>query len=201
MKFLRGWTLTAILALAIALTSTTIAFQGGLSVEGTQAAIRFTARTSFVLFCLAFSASAVHRLWPGAWSRWQVANRRHLGVSFAASHAVHAAAIATFASLDPVQFQASTGLGMFVLGGLAYVFIALMVMTSFDATAAWLGPRVWRRLHWAGSYYICISFLVGFGKRIPLDAAYAVPVVILLAIVVLRAVSWSLSRAAVRSIA
>src|SRR5690242_17280836 len=167
MAFQRGWPLTGLLSLIIVAASLAIARAGGLSVENVQAAIRFTARTSFVLFSLAFSAAALNWLWPGAWSRWQLANRRYLGLSFAASHAVHAAAIAGFATLDPVQFHATTGPGMYVLGGLAYVFIALMTATSFDASAAWLGPRLWRRLHWLGSYYICISFLVGFGKRIP----------------------------------
>ena len=34
--------------------------------------------------------------------------------------------------------------------GIAYVFLALMTLTSFDTTAAWLGPRRWRRLHVTG---------------------------------------------------
>ena len=56
--------------------------------------IRFTARTSLLLFCLAFSAAALARLWPNAWTRWQRRNRRYLGVTFAASHGIHAVAIA-----------------------------------------------------------------------------------------------------------
>ncbi len=61
----------------------------GFEVDGVRMVIRFTARTSLVLFCLAFSAAALARLWPNASTRWLRRNRRYLGVSFAASHAIH----------------------------------------------------------------------------------------------------------------
>ena len=70
-------------------------------VEGVRMVIRFTARTSLLLFCLAFGAGALARLWPNAWTRWQRRNRRTLGVTFAASHGMHAIAIACFAAMAP----------------------------------------------------------------------------------------------------
>lgn len=197
----RGWGLTGALSLWLAAVSLGLLVQADFSVESVQAVIRFTARSSFVLFCLAFSAAALYRLRPNAWTRWQRRNRRYLGVSFAASHFIHALAIIAFARLDPVQFHAGTGLGMYVLGGLAYVFIALMTATSFDATAAWLGPRAWRVLHLTGGYYISLSFLTGFGKRIPLDPLYALPVALLLVIYVLRGMSWAARRRSVKQAA
>jgi hypothetical protein len=63
--------------------------------------IRFTARTSLLFFCMAFSAAALARLWPNAWTHWQRRNRRALGVTFAASHGIHAVAIGAFAVMDP----------------------------------------------------------------------------------------------------
>ena len=47
-----------------------------------------------------------------------------------------------------------------------------MAATSFDRTAAWLGPRKWRLLHLVGGWYIWISFAVAIGKRVPLDRFY-----------------------------
>jgi hypothetical protein len=194
MTMTRGWGLTAVVSLGLVAVSLGLLGQADFAVEGARAVIRFTARASFVLFCLAFSAAALYRLWPGAWTRWQRRNRRYLGVSFAASHFIHALAIIAFARLDPAQFHAGTGLGMYLLGGLGYVFIILMTATSFDATAAWLGPRAWRVLHLTGSYYISISFLTSFGMRIPVDSLYALPVAVLLAIYVLRGASWVAAR-------
>jgi methionine sulfoxide reductase heme-binding subunit len=190
MSKLTGWNLTWTIALALGAGSAAIAAKMGFTVEAMQAVIRFTARTSFILFCLAFSAAALYRLWPGAWTRWQRQNRRYLGVAFAVSHLIHALALFAFARLDPALFSAGNGTGMFVTGGIAYLFILLMAATSFDRSAAWLGPRAWRVLHVAGVHYIALSFLIAFGMRIPQGAAYALPVAVLLAIYVVRAVSW-----------
>jgi hypothetical protein len=70
--------------------------------------VRFTARTSLLFFCLAFSAAALAKLWPTIWTRWQRHNRRYLGVTFAASHGLHALAIAAFAVMDPAGCAAAT---------------------------------------------------------------------------------------------
>ncbi len=201
MRFLNGWRLTATLSLLLGAACAGIVANMGFTVEAMQAAIRFTARSSFALFCLAFSAAALYRLWPTASSRWQRQNRRYLGVSFASSHLLHALALGGFAFVDPALFRATNGPGMFIAGGIAYVFIALMTATSFDTTAKWVGPRAWRLLHWAGSYYIAISFLTAFGKRIAVDPLYAVPVAILVGVLVLRGISWSQQRSKSRIVA
>ena len=85
-----GWRLFALLALALTALCIWIAGMRGFEVEGVRMVIRFTARTSLLFFCLAFSAAALARLWPNAWTRWQRRNRRYLGVTFAASHGLHA---------------------------------------------------------------------------------------------------------------
>src|SRR5215510_13101545 len=85
-----GWRLLAALTLSLIALCVWIASMRQFEVEGVRMVIRFTARSSLVLFCLAFSATALARLWPTAGSRWQRRNRRYLGLSFAASHAMHA---------------------------------------------------------------------------------------------------------------
>src|SRR5258705_5730213 len=49
-----------------------------------------------------------------------------------------------------------------VLGGFAYAFLAAMTATSFDRSAAWLGPRRWRRLHTTGAWVIWFVFTATF---------------------------------------
>lgn len=110
-------------------------------VDGVRMVIRFTARTSLLFFCLAFSAAALARLWPNAWTRWQRRNRRYLGVTFAASHAIHAVAIVWFALIDPPGFAGAISAASYIFGGIGYAFIIVLTATSFDRTAAMLGPR------------------------------------------------------------
>ena len=158
-------------------------------VDGVRMVIRFTARTSLLFFCLAFSAAALARLWPNAWTRWQRRNRRALGVTFAASHAIHAVVIACFAVMDPAGFAAATSLASYVFGGIGYVVIIAMTATSFDRTAAAIGPAGWRRLHLVGGYYLLFQFMVSFGKRIPDMPLYGLFLIPLLAVFALRMIS------------
>jgi sulfoxide reductase heme-binding subunit YedZ len=158
-------------------------------VEGIRMVIRFTARTSLLLFCLAFGAAALARLWPNAWTRWQRRNRRYLGVSFAASHGLHAVAIAAFAAMDPSGFAAATSAASYVFGGIGYAFIVAMTATSFDRTASAIGPRAFRALHLTGGYYLLLQFSVSFGKRIPDMPLYALFLIPLVAVFALRMIA------------
>ena len=151
--------------------------------------IRFTARTSLVLFCLAFVGTALALMWPNAWTRWLRRNRRYLGVSFAASHAIHAVAILAFAVMDPAGYAAATSIASYIFGGIGYAVITAMTATSFDRTASAIGARAWRRLHLIGGYYLLFQFTVSFGKRIPDMPLYALFLIPLIAVFALRMIA------------
>ncbi|MDI1287736.1 MAG: hypothetical protein PSV46_25350 [Reyranella sp.] len=161
----------------------------GWDAEGIRLAIRATARTSLVLFVMAFTASALVELIPSEATRWQRRNRRYLGVSFAVSHFIHLAVIIALAVVDRSLFWKLTNIGTIVLAGSAYFFIAAMAATSFDRTAAWLGPRNWRLLHLVGGWYIWISFAVAIGKRVPLDRFYWPLAALVLAAAIVRLIA------------
>ena len=96
-SYFEGWYLLGATSLAMAALALWLASMRGFEVDGVRMVVRYTARTSLLFFCLAFGAAALARLWPNAWTRWQRRNRRYLGVTFAASHAIHAVAIVCFA--------------------------------------------------------------------------------------------------------
>lgn len=182
----RGWSLTAAIGALLLLAAGATLLEATSLTDGLRAVIRLTARTSLVLFLLTFSASSLARAFPGTLTRWLVSNRRYVGLSFAFSHAIHLAAIVALARTDYETFNRLTNIVTYVGGGLAYVFIILMVATSFDRSAALLGRRSWRWLHVAGMWYLWLSFALNFGKRIPLGAGYAVPVSFILLALLLR---------------
>lgn len=154
-SFFERWRLFAVLTLSLIALSVWIAGMRQFEVEGVRMVIRFTARTSLLFFCMAFGAGALARLWPNAWTGWQRRNRRYLGVTFAASHAIHAVAIVCFAMMAPALFMEATNAASYIFGGIGYAFIIAMTATSFDRTAAAIGPRAWRILHLTGGYYLC----------------------------------------------
>lgn len=195
-NWFEGWRLLAVLALTLTALCLWIAGMRQFEVDGIRMVIRFTARSSLLLFCLAFGAAALERLWPNAWTRWLRRNRRALGVSFAASHGLHAAAIAAFAALDQAGFAAATSLASYVFGGIGYAFIVAMTATSFDRTAQAIGPRAWRILHLSGGYFLWVQFMVSFGKRIPDMPLYALFLIPLLVVLALRLIAMVSARTA-----
>ena len=188
---MNGWRLTSVLSLLLSAMALYLLSVHGWDAEGIRLVIRATARTSLVLFVLAFTASAMVELLPSEATRWQRRNRRYLGVSFAVSHLIHLIAILSLASIDQALFWKLTNLNTIVLAGTAYLFIAAMTATSFDRTAAWLGPRKWRLLHLLGGWYIWISFATAIGKRVPLDRFYWPMAALVLAAAIVRLVAMS----------
>ena len=194
-NWFEGWRLFAVLTLILIGLSVWIAGMRQFEVDGVRMVIRFTARTSLLFFCLAFSAAALARLWPNAWTRWQRRNRRYLGVSFAASHGIHALAILTFAQMDPTGFAGATSAASYVFGGIGYAFIIAMTATSFDRSAAAIGPRAFRALHLTGGYYLLLQFMVSFGKRIPDMPLYALFLIPLAVVFALRMIAMAATAA------
>jgi sulfoxide reductase heme-binding subunit YedZ len=188
-SWFEGWRLFFLLTLILVALCLAIAGYRQFEVNGVRMVVRFTARTSLLFFCLAFSASALARLWPNAWTRWQRRNRRYLGVTFAASHALHAAALVAFAMMDPAGFAGATNLASYVFGSLGYAVIIAMTATSFDPTAAAIGPRAWRILHLAGGYYLWAQFMVSFGKRVPEMPLYSLFLIPLAAVMAVRLIA------------
>src|ERR1700724_131893 len=70
-SFLEGWYLLCATSLTMAALALWLASMRGFEVDGVRMVVRYTARTSLLFFCLAFSASALHRLWPSSFTRWQ----------------------------------------------------------------------------------------------------------------------------------
>jgi hypothetical protein len=148
-----GWATLVVVAIQLAVLAV-----AGTGEEGVRMAIRASARTSAVLFGLAFTASSLYRLAPGETTRWLLRNRRYLGVSFAVSHAIHLAAIVTLAVAFDVELATLT----LVVGGFGYVLLAAMTATSFDRAVKWMGARRWSILHGFGARYLWLVFFLSY---------------------------------------
>lgn len=171
---LRGWQLFGVVAVLVtAMSATAVALQPDL-IEGLRSAIRATARSSFVLFLLAFTASAFAVLVPSPLSKALVRERRFIGLAFAFSHLIHAVLIYAYGQLN-TEFWPGRTVANNIPGSTAYAFIVLMALTSFKSTARLLGPKAWKALHVTGMWVIVAVFTLSNFKRIPMSAWYVVP--------------------------
>lgn len=164
---------------------------GGWNAEAAGAAARWTARHSFLWFITAWSASSIAKLWPGGWRSVMLRRRRAIGLGFAAAHGVHLAALLTVVLVFGRESSATTIYG----GGAAYVFVALMALTSNDWSVRTMGPRNWKLLHTIGGWAIWIVFFVSYLGRLEEKPWLAIPTLtLLLGAVLLRVAAWMKSR-------
>lgn len=188
-KQIDGWRIFWAATFALGAMSLFFLWSLGWTTDAYRLIIRATARTSLALFLAAFLASALVALWPGDLTRWLRRNRRYFGLSFAMSHGIHLAAIVALARTDPATFWTLTNKASVISGSTGYLAIALLAATSFDKMVAWLGPKLWQRVHSYGAWFIWISFVFTNGKRIPVSGWYALPVAILMAALVVKLVA------------
>jgi DMSO/TMAO reductase YedYZ heme-binding membrane subunit len=128
---------------------------------GWAAATRLTARVSALFFLPAFAASALAQFWRSEATAWLLRERRGLGLGFCASHTVHLLAVIgrsiTGDAPSPVAI---------VGGGLAYLCVFAMALTSDDRAVRRIGPKRWRQLHLFGMHYLWAIFTLSYLGRV-----------------------------------
>jgi hypothetical protein len=156
----RGWAITGWNALAVLVMSALVLAAAGTGEEGVRMLIRATARTSALLFLIAFLARPLRQLWRTDLTAFAIKNRRYFGVSMAVSHLVHGLAIVWLFTAYPSAYEAD--LVTLVGGGLGFAFIAAMAATSSDAAFKALGRARWQLLHRTGAWYVWFIFAFTF---------------------------------------
>jgi DMSO/TMAO reductase YedYZ heme-binding membrane subunit len=155
-----AWITSGGLLAALAVVALAIA-AGDDAVERARLAARWTARVGFPLFILTYIASSLHRLWPNERTRTLLRERRWWGLSFAAAHTVHLAALVTYLQISGEVRPVSTLIG----GGLGYVLLFAMAATSNKAAMRAFG-RNWKRLHTMGIHYIWLIYAISYSGRL-----------------------------------
>src|SRR5215469_7198004 len=87
--YMTRWQLFGVLAVMVSLITAAACALAPDPVQSLQYAVRATARTSFILFLAAFTASSLAKLVPSLLTWALVRERRYLGLSFAFSHLLH----------------------------------------------------------------------------------------------------------------
>ncbi|MCC6796138.1 MAG: hypothetical protein IT366_13545 [Candidatus Hydrogenedentes bacterium] len=196
---LSGWKITGFTFLAVIAMCVTVFLRMGFNELAVRLLVRDTARVSVTLFILAFTASSLYALVRSAPTRWLLQNRRYIGVAFAVAHGVHFAMLGILFYAFPHPFREYLGAVTLIGGGTAYLFILLMTATSFDRTAALIGPRAWGVLHKVGAYYIWVLFAQSYIPRAVRDPWYIPFAGLVVAGLLVRIAAWMTVRTKQRS--
>jgi hypothetical protein len=133
--------------------------------ERVAAALRATARWSFLLFWLAYAGSALASVFG---SRFQALARRgrDFGLAFASAHLAHLGLVAwvyydsRYGSLRQ-PFTPST----IIFFGIGAIWTYVLAILSIKRLSARLNPKVWRTVRTLGIEYIALVFLADFAKN------------------------------------
>ncbi len=161
---MRGWRIPIISVSVSILLFIYLVSTYGYVEESIRISIRLSARISFIFFCTAFSASGIQYVWKGPFTFWLLMNRKFMGITFAIIHLIHLGLLAILQlEFHPVFEMADTT--SLLGGGGAYVFVVVMLVTSFDNVKSKISNQMWKGIHTVGAYWIAGVFFVSYAKR------------------------------------
>lgn len=136
----------------------------GFTESATRLNVRLSARFSFLSFCIAFAASSVQYFTRNEFGFWMLANRKFFGVSFGIIHLIH---LSLLGLLQTSFYPVFDEKGMITLlgGGTAYLFVVVMLITSFESIKKKMSFKIWKFVHTVGMYWIAVVFLTSYGSR------------------------------------
>ena len=138
---------------AFAMAATVLA-DARIDADSMVAALRLTARWSFVLFWMAYVAGPMGVLFGPAFA--PLARRgREFGLAFASAHLVH---IGLVVWLYVILHHAPLSGGLLVFFMIGIFWTYLLAVLSFGGLARALGPILWRLVRVLGMNYILIAF-------------------------------------------
>ena len=135
-----------------------ILVKDGAAPDGTKAALRASARFSFLLFWGAYAGGLLRKV-PLEPAQWLSKRRREFGLSFAAAHSVHLGLILwLFYVSDTAPVPPKT----IIVDGIGFGWMYLMAVLSFNFARRWLNPFAWRVVLNVGLEYIAYVFATDF---------------------------------------
>ena len=181
-----AWQLVQVIMGITIFSYAVVFFLSGFQEESTRQTIRLSARFSVVLFCIAFAASAFHKWGKNSFSWWVFMNRKFFGITFAFNHLIHLFFLFILQKEFHPVFNQAASFSLFA-GGMAYLFIVLMLLTSFSFFEKMISRKNWKRLHTVGGYWIWVIFMSSNLKRVVNgEWGYSVVVVLLVVVILMR---------------
>jgi sulfoxide reductase heme-binding subunit YedZ len=185
----KGMRLLGAITFALAVMCLGLVLGFGFGPEGAHAVVRWTARTSLVLFTLAYVARPLVQLRPTRTTRDILAYRKWIGLGFAVSHGFHLAGIIAIAWPAPGAFIRSQD-PTILIAVATFLLLGAMAVTSVERIKKAMPPKTWKRLHRTGMHFAWISFFATYAAAIAASLAYALPTAVLAAIAGVRAAAW-----------
>ena len=122
---------------------------------GVSTMIGFSVRWAVPFIYLVVAASSVQILFPGPFPMWWLRNRKYIGLCFAVAMAWQGLFIFMMSNFFREYYYQDIYLLRDELeGSVGYIFLAAMVVTSFQFGRKYLTQKQWKLLHKSGLYFL-----------------------------------------------
>ena len=155
-RMLNGWRLFWLVTVPISLLMVVTMTRTDLSAAtGVSSMIQLSVRCAVPWLFIAFAASSMQAVFPGAFSRWLLRNRKFIGLCFAAAMAWQLVFILWLVGLHTEYYVNDVYvLSDAVEGVVGYAFLIAMVLTSFKFGRGLVTQKQWKLLHTGGIYWL-----------------------------------------------
>jgi len=180
-KAVNGWGLFWLISIPVCLVMFAAMMRTDLSTPaGVSSMIQLSVRCAVPFIYLVVAASSVHILFPGAFSKWWLRNRKYFGLCFAVGMAWQGLFIFIIStSFRDYYFEDVYLLRDELEGTVGYIFLPAMVITSFHFCRKHLSTSQWKLIHKSGIYFLwAYPFsvywwnLYYYGNPLPIDYLY-----------------------------
>ena len=127
-----------------------------------QALMGFNWQLSTPYFLMAFCASSMQQVFPSTFSRWLRANRRYIGLAFAVVVGWQFATICRFSLRFPSELVSFHADAFQYLEDSIFIYVGLMVLTSFRFVYRHMSLAAWRHLHKTGIFLLGSLFFSNY---------------------------------------
>lgn len=122
---------------------------------GVSEMIGFSVRIAVPFIFLVAAISSIQNLFPGPIPSWLLRNRKYIGFCFAVAMAWQGLFIFIMSTFyRDYYFQDVYLLRDELEGSIGYIFLPVMVLTSFHFSRKHLNPMQWKLLHKSGIYFL-----------------------------------------------
>lgn len=155
-KAINGWGLFWLISIPMSVVMLVAMLGTDMSeAPGVSHMIGFSVRWAVPFIYLVVAASALPVLWPGQLSMWLLRNRKYIGMCFAVAMAWQGAFIFMMSAFfRDYYFEEIFYLRDELEGSTGYIFLTVMVVTSFQFGRKHLSQKQWKLLHKSGIYFL-----------------------------------------------
>ncbi|MFT4614079.1 MAG: DMSO/TMAO reductase YedYZ heme-binding membrane subunit [Bacteroidia bacterium] len=155
-RAINGWPLFALIAIPISiLVILEMMSLDMYTASAVSEMIGYSVRLAIPFIYIVVAASSLQTLYPSVFSRWLLRNRKYVGLCFAVAMAwqgLYIFIISTF--FREYYFEKIYVLRDEIEGTVGYIFLSLMVLTSFQVTRKKITQKQWKLIQQGGIYIL-----------------------------------------------